>query len=97
VNRATRRAKRVKSHAPNELTAPDRSFGKLLRVLRNAHGFTQRGLAGRARMPVTALAALELKAVGPDNESTLYDLAAGLGLDTYVLVALIDAYVGVRK
>jgi hypothetical protein len=48
-------------------------------------------------MPVTALAALELKAVGPDNESTLYDLAAGLGLDTYVLVALIDAYVGVRK
>jgi transcriptional regulator with XRE-family HTH domain len=93
----TRHAKRVKSDTPNKLTAPDRSFGKLLRVLRGAKGYTQEGLARRARMPRTVLAALERSAVGPDNESTLYDLAAGLRLDTETLVALIDAYVGVRK
>ncbi len=77
--------------------APAPSFGKLLRVRRGAGGFTQVGLACRAQMPVTVLAALERKPRRPDNESTVCDLARGLGLEVYVFIALIDAYVGVRK
>ena len=77
--------------------APAPSFGKLLRVLRGAGGFTRVGLACRAQMPITVLAALERKLGQPDDEGTVCDLARGLWLEVHVLIALIDAYVGVRK
>jgi hypothetical protein len=78
--------------------APAPSFGKLLRVLRGAGGVTQVGLARRAQMPVAALVRLERTPVAPEiKEYRLQDLARGLGLEVYVFIALIDAYVGVRK
>ncbi|UJW81195.1 helix-turn-helix domain-containing protein [Hydrogenophaga sp. SL48] len=70
----------MNAHKESQLSLTGRSFGHILRCLRQRNGLTQQALSSRAKLSVSRICDLERGRCPPPSRTTFDRLTTGLGL-----------------